>query len=379
MALAVRVIVTSAWSADLAQHASRSCGVYQQWQITPLASKFQAISCPSRSMCVAADAAGSVLTSTDPAVASTWRSVQVDNSGGQLCAPVTCRPGLSALSRPSTSLCLAGDWDGDVLASTDPAAIGQPWSSAYIDDHVVGAHHGGAEFQTAIDSIACPSTSLCVASDEDGYELVSQEPAAGPGAWRLAAPARASTTASVPVSSDGPLFGLTCASISLCVGLQGRPNLMALFSPISSQIYLSEDPLAGAWNPGVPDPGGRLEAVSCPTTALCLAVDSAGRVLAGARLTAVRVRELLPSAVLSPARPMVRSLLGLHRLVVRFEAPSAGRVSVRLLARAGSGRVRAVLARSQVTVPTATTVTIGARLARLGEALLRAGPHFRFT
>ena len=185
-----------------------------------------------------------------------------------------------------------------------------------------------------------------MASDEDGYELVSEEPAAGPGALRLAGPARASTSASVPVSSDGPLFGLTCASISLCVGLYGRPNLMALFSPISSHIYLSEDPLAGAWNPGVPDPGGRLEAVSCPTTALCLAVDSAGPVLAGARLTAVRVRELLPSAVLSPARPMVRSLLGLHRLVVRFEAPSAGRVSVRLLARARFGRVQAVLARS---------------------------------
>ncbi len=273
----------------------------------------------------------------------------------------------------------AADAAGNVLASTDPAAIGQLWSSAYIDDHVVGAHHGGAEFQTAIDSIACPSSSLCVASDEDGYELVSQEPAAGPNAWRLAAPAGASTTASVPVSSDGPLFGLTCASISLCVGLQGRPNLMALFSPISSHIYLSEDPLAGAWTPGVPDPGGRLEAVSCPTTALCLAVDSAGRVLAGVRLSVGRVRELLRSAVLSPARPTVKSLLGLHRVVVRFDAPSAGRVSVRLLARARFGRVQAVLARSQVTVPTATPVTLGARLTRLGEALLRAGRHFRFT
>ena len=97
------------------------------------------------------------------------------------------------------------------------------------------------------------------------------------------------------------------------------------------------------------------------------------------RLTVGRVRELLRSAFLSPARPTVRSLLGPHRVVVRFEAPSAGRVSVRLLARARFGRVQAVLARSQVTVRTATPVTIEARLSRLGEAPLRADPHFRFT
>ena len=130
-----------------------------------------------------------------------------------------------------------------------------------------------------------------------------------------------------------------------------------------------------------------IDTIACPSTSLCLAGDwdgnvlasSAGRVLEGVRLTAPGVRELLRSAVLSPARLTVRSLLGLRRVVVRFEAPSAGRVSVRLLARARSGRVGAVLARSQVTVPTATPLTIGVRLTRLGEALLRAGPHFRFT
>ena len=342
------------------------------------------MSCPSTSLCLAVGNEGNVAISSNPTAGGTaWHTVKIDTHGS---CPAGCasfgsgpsEPPLDTIACPSTSLCLAGDWDGNVLASTDPAATGQPWSSAYIDDHVVGAHHGGAMLQTAIDSIACPSTSLCVASDEDGYELVSQEPAAGPGAWRLAAPAGASAHAR-PVTTEGPLFGLTCATASLCVGLDGRPNLMALFSPVSSHIYLSEDPLAGAWAPGVPDPGGRLEAVSCPTSGLCLAVDSLGRVILGERITAARIRELLRASLASVGRPTVGSLLRRHRFALRFYAPSAGRLTLRLLARAGPARGGTVVASACVTVSPAATVAVRARLTRRGEMLLRADRHLRFT
>ncbi len=170
VAVALLVFVASAWSADLAL--AREPFVWRAPVVVDHASGLQAISCPSRSLCVATDAAGNVLTSTDPTVASTWRSVQVDNSGGQPCGPVTCRPGLSSLSCPSTSLCVAADSIGRVYTTTDPIGGPAAWSEAQI----VAPDQG-------INAMSCPSTSLCLAVGNEGDLAISSNPTAGDAAW----------------------------------------------------------------------------------------------------------------------------------------------------------------------------------------------------
>jgi hypothetical protein len=62
-------------------------------------SYLSAISCPTVSLCVATDASGDVVTSTDPTGgAAAWKVTNVDGSSY-----------LSAISCPTTSLCVAVD------------------------------------------------------------------------------------------------------------------------------------------------------------------------------------------------------------------------------------------------------------------------------
>ncbi len=76
-------------------------------------SHLNGVSCPSASLCVAVDWSGDVVTSTDPTAATpTWTIINVDGRYHQLLG-VSC---------PSTSLCVAGDGGGNVVTSTDPSA-----------------------------------------------------------------------------------------------------------------------------------------------------------------------------------------------------------------------------------------------------------------
>ena len=85
----------------------------------------------SASLCVAPGPFG-MYTSTDPTDgASAWRSITQSGSGSFL-------GGISAVSRPSTTLCVASS-DG-VVASTDPAGGPGAWLIAQISsDHVLRA------------------------------------------------------------------------------------------------------------------------------------------------------------------------------------------------------------------------------------------------
>jgi hypothetical protein len=200
-----------------------------------------AISCPSTSLCIEADGSGNIVASTDPAAAApNWNSVHV--LGG---AP----PEFSAIDCPSASLCVATDVHGDIVTSTNPTGDASAWNVASVDPTTPWTLPGG---------VSCPSTTLCVAVDGTANVLSSTEPTGGASAWKVT-PSRA-----------GGLTAISCPTISLCVATDGQGD-----------VITSTDPTGGtaAWQLSKIDGTNRINGISCPSVAECVAVDSNGTVL----------------------------------------------------------------------------------------------------
>jgi hypothetical protein len=128
---------------------------------------FTAVSCATASLCVTADVSGNAAVSTDPSGGPpTWGLAGIDGDNA-----------LSGLSCPSRSLCVAVDAEaysqgnsGRVLTSSQPFAGGRPWKTSFVDH--------GSNFA----AVTCSSTTLCVAEDEDGNLLASTHPTR-PESW----------------------------------------------------------------------------------------------------------------------------------------------------------------------------------------------------
>ncbi|MGO9957144.1 MAG: hypothetical protein ACLP50_14455 [Solirubrobacteraceae bacterium] len=114
---------------------------------------------------------------------------------------------------------------------------------------------------TAIDSVSCPSVSLCVAVDHGGSVLVSRSPTGGPGRW----------TVLRDVDPAIDLVGVSCPTVRLCVAVDA-----------AGAVAISTDPAAGAsaWRVHRRvDPVSSMRAAACPSTHLCVAIDGRGGVL----------------------------------------------------------------------------------------------------
>ncbi|MBA3807013.1 MAG: hypothetical protein H0X28_01265 [Solirubrobacterales bacterium] len=208
-----------------------------------------AVSCPSSSLCVASDAAGNVLTSTSPA-SGAWTVVSID-------------PGrrLTGVSCSSTSLCVAVDDGGFVLASSDPTRGASAWHELRVDPG-------------ALLAVSCSASSGCVALDSAGNALASRNPVAPAPTWSL-----------TPIDT-GQLTAVSCASSGLCVAVDERGAAFASSDPASS---------VPAWSESRADPQA-LAGVSCLGGGLCVALDGAGRSVAG-RVPAPHVTSLAPAEV----------------------------------------------------------------------------------
>ncbi len=201
---------------------------------TPTYHSINAVSCPSVSLCVAADDGGRILTSTNPTGGRpSWAITNVTQSG------------FTALSCPSTGFCAAVS-GGDVFTSTDPTGGPSAWSRTTVGS-------GSSVFT----SISCPSAALCVAANENGEAAVSADPTAGPSAWRI-----------VDIDGTALLFDVTCPATSLCVAGDSLANVVTTTNPTGdasawSRARLDHEP----YNPAI----GHLV---CPSTTLCMASAS---------------------------------------------------------------------------------------------------------
>jgi hypothetical protein len=187
------------------------------WKVVTVdrVTSLRAVSCPSVSECVAADSSGNALTSTDPGLqTSPWQLVNVDGTKG-----------LSTVSCAPAGLCVAGDNVPQVLTSVDPAAPDPMWQRASplgppehsVNSGVAGdVQIGRYQLSRGIKSISCPSAGVCVALrygiggafNDNGID-VATNPAAGTSAW-----------SEVVNDGAGTAFdAVSCPSISLCVAV----------------------------------------------------------------------------------------------------------------------------------------------------------------
>jgi hypothetical protein len=147
---------------------------------------------------------------------------------------------------------------------------------------------GSASDQALLSGVSCPSESLCVAVGALDTVAFSQSPTGGRDQWHVGYPTYDEPKQScleeegVPAAScsfpGGALNAVACATESLCVavGYEGS-------------VYVSTDPAGGAGTWSIGEVGGarhaHLTAVSCPSTALCVAVSGGNGAATGTIVT----------------------------------------------------------------------------------------------
>ncbi|MGP8058695.1 MAG: hypothetical protein ACLP9C_03555 [Acidimicrobiales bacterium] len=159
---------------------------------------------------------------------------------------------LTGISCPSVSLCVATDNGGDVFTATDPS--GGVW---------VGANVAGP---FPLGTPACPSTSLCVIPDVGGV-MTSTDPTGGTPAWTQ-------TTLPAPGGATPAWQGVSCPSVTLCVAV-GRSTIATSTNPAGGATAWT---VVAAPNDAVFDKPDLLNAVSCPIASFCTAVGAMGMV-----------------------------------------------------------------------------------------------------
>jgi hypothetical protein len=209
------------------------------------------LSCPTSRECVAVDSAGHVIVSADPAGgASAWQTVAVDGDN-----PIT------AIDCPSRRLCVAVDDAGNAITSTAPSATASAWTVVHID---MGLNYAcqldgltGTQCQPQLLALSCPSASLCVATDDSGYVLVTHDPGA-----------KAPTWTAIGGNKPAGFNGIACPSKTFCAMVNGFYGAVVTLNP--------RDPLAHRKTTTLAHGTVYLTGVSCPSAHVCLLDDQAG-------------------------------------------------------------------------------------------------------
>lgn len=207
------------------------------------------ISCPSAQLCVAVDAAGRVMHSTNPiGGAANWSKPARVNpttaTGGGFA-------GFSAISCPTTTFCIAvgNGASNQIATTTNPTGPASAWTLTTVGNGVL------------LDSVSCTGTTLCLVGGSNIY--YSATPTGGASAWKA--------TAALS-SSNSVVSSLACNTLKLCVGV-GYGNAAVGLSVGSSA------PTSTSWSQAIvgadpPAQGASLvDSVACPQRNFCIAVD----------------------------------------------------------------------------------------------------------
>lgn len=210
--------------------------------IDPTSSPVTGVSCPSTTLCVATTINGYMIRSTNPAAETpTWSTpLMVDP------VPDGTPPNwLTAISCPSTTLCVAVDGQSNAVISTNPAADDPVWtrSPARLTANFLA-------------SVSCASSALCVAVDEMGALAITTNPTAATPTW----------TAYANVDAARRFTGISCPSTTLCVAVDANGNAVTSTNPTAA---------SPSWSVTSASTRG-LRAVACPSTALCIGVGIGG-------------------------------------------------------------------------------------------------------
>jgi hypothetical protein len=198
-----------------------------------------AVSCPTTTECLAVDASGNLIVSTKPTGGNgSWAPpAKIDPNGG----------GMTGISCPTVKLCVATDSGGDVVSSTDPLGGAKFWSRPVRADATAAAGGGSA----GLTGISCPTVTLCVAVDgaATGNVVTSTNPTGAASSWKVSA-------------VGGILTSVDCPSATFCVAA-------------GTQHDISTNPTGGAsaWKgTGAQAGAGVFSGIACPAVAFCVGV-----------------------------------------------------------------------------------------------------------
>jgi len=351
-----------------------------------------AVSCPSASLCAAVDAGGDAATTGDPAGgASAWAVAQVDTSIGEP-SPYGGGPDLlRGVACPTVSFCVAVDSVGNAVYSGNPTAGAAAWTVAHIDDNSdYGCVGGGLACQAPLMGVSCPTASACSAVDFTGNVLESAAPGA-PAPW----PSRSAGGA-------GPqsLWSVSCPAVSFCATVDGTGGNAVTWNPAQASPLLThrlpidafgiwctsatlclaagEAPngtaeLVGSTDPAAKSPAwsvtdfGDVNAVSCPTSSVCLAADDEGQVMVGTTVKGLTTN--LRAAALGHL-PRLGVLVRHRGYALHFTSVIAGELQITW---AAPGPVATVLATASARFTGPQTATVRVSLTGAGRRLLGAG------
>ncbi len=227
--------------------------IWRRWHVDRRAT-FLALSCPSKLMCVGVDNHGNVVSSHDPTVGASWQVAHIDPTDE-----------LASASCPTVSLCFVGDLQpGSYIGATsDLFATSNPTGGAAAWTLIRGIPSG-------LVALSCPSSFFCAAVDAGNGILTSVNPLGGSTTWHL------KHLKSPRHSGQISFQSVSCPSTSFCA--------VADVYPASGRILISTDPegTGARWATARID-SGELLGVSCPSTALCVAIDGNGNVVVGTR------------------------------------------------------------------------------------------------
>jgi hypothetical protein len=202
------------------------------------------VSCPTSTFCAlgGGDSDAAIAYSTRPSGgASTYLAgLSPPSASGY--------PEVAGLSCASASQCvLFGSGDDDEAATGQLAATNEPTATSVTawPPLVVDAVNG-------LESVSCPSATVCLAGGAQKTVYTSSNPAGGASAW---------STAALPIASDH----VSCGAVDQCVVGDGSTGDLAATST----------PLTGGWiqaqtSGDLPD-GGGIAVLSCTVGPFCIA------------------------------------------------------------------------------------------------------------
>jgi hypothetical protein len=364
---------------------------------------FTAISCPGGlSFCAAFDSNGNVFYSSDPlSQPATWKTYAALNEifgGNTGSGENTDQADALACAPPSTSdappaFCLVADTHGNLAYTTEITSArdefgGLTWSPPYSADPSWDENE-----PTAITSISCPSSSLCLATDELGNIIESPDSvqqAQNNEQWTVLNSIDAGAGS---LNGSPGVRGISCPSTTLCLAVDGSGNV--LYTETPAAVHQGGWTVVSSLNPA-----GGITGISCPTTTECVLTDQGGDIQYGIAPFNSRalIAPVVPAPAASPAPPpppppakpsISRLTATIHGAQVVISCSSggggcAGSVTLTVTERLVASRIVAftakrkktttkvvVIGRASFDIPSGTTKTIHVGYNKTGKALMR--------
>ena len=198
----------------------------QRWRARKSNNGMSGVTCPSTSVCLAVGVGGDIEVSANGGVSWSSRHSGVTDS-------------LQAVSCATSTTCVAVGENGDIVVTTNS---GTTW------------HSQPSGTSNTLFDVRCPSSKLCLAVGDKGTILRNT----GGMQWK-----------SVASGASEYLEGVACATNSICVAVGAVGTI--LVSATAGQTWSTRSAGVESY----------LRSVSCPSIGTCLVAGSGGTILAG--------------------------------------------------------------------------------------------------